>query len=701
MTRRGVAALGAALFLAAASACAPRPAPAPAAPRVSSGPPAPAPAAPVSPTPARVPRRYASLAEAEPALVAAEDRRFFDDAVLDAAAASSEPSVRARGALALGRIGDERAVPLLRTLLEDPAPAVREQAAFAAGILGEDALTSALTARLTGGDAAVAARAAWAVGMIGSKAGAESLAAVLRGAGTPALRVACLGGLWRFSEAAADAALPYAGDPDPAVRRAALYALARRPQASSARVLTACLADPDPQSAALCARALGLIGDSGALVPLAGTVAGGPTPARISAMLAMAVLLEKIPGTKPSPEWKARLVTLSGDVNPNLAVPALGLLRWYVEDREAFRKLWNVATGGAERRQQVALQALMGGLGARADDVVDGALASRDPFLRGAAAEALSFLPEADAASRRERLVDDPAVVVRLKLLEGLKTPEEAARNRALVEKLRADPDAGVRAAALDALGLSGDAQSLGIAHEMVVASYGDPAPDVPISAIGLAEKSPGQPEARAVVEAAYRHPSVLVSRLARRSLVKTFHADATAFPWRIYDTGKTASDYALLIADARRGWILKVETARGVFTLRLDGQAAPLTVMNALKLAGKEYFDGAPVHRVVPNFVVQDGDPTGTGDGGPGYEIRDELSGRPYATGTLGMALSGPDTGGSQWFVTQAPEPHLDGGYTVFGQVASGLDVVLRIEQGDRILSIAASLEKPPAGGQ
>jgi cyclophilin family peptidyl-prolyl cis-trans isomerase len=137
----------------------------------------------------------------------------------------------------------------------------------------------------------------------------------------------------------------------------------------------------------------------------------------------------------------------------------------------------------------------------------------------------------------------------------------------------------------------------------------------------------------------------------------------------------------------------LSVETAKGVFTLELDGTAAPLTVMNCLALAGKEYFDGAPIHRIVPNFVVQDGDPTGTGNGGPGYEIRDELSPLPYIPGTLGMALSGPDTGGSQWFVTQAPEPHLDGGYTVFGSVVAGMDVVLRLEQDDRILRVAATV--------
>lgn len=687
----GIRALaGAALAAALAAGCAPPRYPTAPHPPTTAGP-AQTPAA----APLVAPASSATLAEIEPALVLAEDRRSLDPGVASAAG-SRDAAVRARAALSIGRIGDERGAAPLRPLLADPEPRVRETAAFAAGILGDAALTASLMPLLADPDDAVAARAAWAIGLLGERSGAEALAAAVAGAGTPARRAVLLRGLWRSGgPAVREAAAPFAADPMPAVRAAALYALARRPDPSSLSLLTAGLSDADPQSAALCARALGLLGSAESTGPLASAIDAGATPVRIQAMLALAAILEKTGVAAPA-DRREKVLLLSGDVNPNVAVPALALLRWYVEDRGAFRQLWNVATTGSERRQQVALQALMGGLGARAEDVVDRSLASPDPFLRAAAAEALSALPPADASARRETLASDPAVVVRLKLLEGLKTPADAEGNRAIVEKLRGDPDPGVRAAALDALALAGGSGTWAVFREMVVASYGERTPDVPISAIGAAEKHPDSAEARAVVEAAYRHPSVLVSRLARRSLVKTFGAAASDFPWRTYDTGKTVSDYAVLIAEARRPWLLRIETSRGAFVARLDGQKAPLTVMNILALAGKEYFDGAPVHRVVPNFVVQDGDPTGTGNGGPGYEIRDELSGLPYLTGTVGMALAGPDTGGSQWFVTQAPEPHLDGGYTVFGSVVSGMDVVLRIEQGDRILRVAASIEKP-----
>jgi cyclophilin family peptidyl-prolyl cis-trans isomerase len=121
----------------------------------------------------------------------------------------------------------------------------------------------------------------------------------------------------------------------------------------------------------------------------------------------------------------------------------------------------------------------------------------------------------------------------------------------------------------------------------------------------------------------------------------------------------------------------------------------APLNVDNFVQLARRRYFNGIVFHRVVPNFVIQGGDPRGDGNGGPGYQIRCEINEVPYRRGAVGMALSGKDTGGSQWFVTHAPQPHLDGGYTVFGNVIAGMEVVDRIARGDVIKSIVVT-EKP-----
>ena len=115
----------------------------------------------------------------------------------------------------------------------------------------------------------------------------------------------------------------------------------------------------------------------------------------------------------------------------------------------------------------------------------------------------------------------------------------------------------------------------------------------------------------------------------------------------------------------------------------------APQTAGNFMALVRKGFFNGLQIHRVVANFVIQDGDPRGDGNGGPGYQIRCEINQVPYDRAAVGMALSGKDTGGSQWFVTHSPQPHLDGGYTVFGRVVAGMDVVDRIVRGDVIQSI------------
>jgi cyclophilin family peptidyl-prolyl cis-trans isomerase/HEAT repeat protein len=149
-----------------------------------------------------------------------------------------------------------------------------------------------------------------------------------------------------------------------------------------------------------------------------------------------------------------------------------------------------------------------------------------------------------------------------------------------------------------------------------------------------------------------------------------------------------TPADYIRAVSRRRARAILITE--KGTFTITFFPQDAPLTVENFIKLARRRYFDGLTIHRVVPNFVVQDGDPRGDGNGSPGWEIRDEINMVSYERGTVGMALSGKDTGGSQWFVTHSPQPHLDGGYTVFGRVnETDMKIVDNLARGDKILSV------------
>ena len=126
------------------------------------------------------------------------------------------------------------------------------------------------------------------------------------------------------------------------------------------------------------------------------------------------------------------------------------------------------------------------------------------------------------------------------------------------------------------------------------------------------------------------------------------------------------------------------LETDKGTIEIELLVLEAPQTCERFIRLAREGFFSGQAVHRVVANFVVQGGDPRGDGEGGPGFTLRDEIGQQPFLRGTVGMAKEWNDTGGSQWFVTVGPQPHLDGRYTAFGRVVAGLDVVDRIQQWD-----------------
>lgn len=139
---------------------------------------------------------------------------------------------------------------------------------------------------------------------------------------------------------------------------------------------------------------------------------------------------------------------------------------------------------------------------------------------------------------------------------------------------------------------------------------------------------------------------------------------------------------------DPEKVYQVKLETNRGDITLELYPEHAPKTVNNFVFLVNEEFYNGVTFHRVIANFMIQGGDPTGTGRGGPGYRFEDELIGNPLKHGTkvISMANAGPNTNGSQFFITHLPQPHLDGKHTVFGKVIQGEDVVDAIRQGDVI---------------
>ncbi|HEY6159506.1 MAG TPA: peptidylprolyl isomerase, partial [Gemmatimonadales bacterium] len=276
-----------------------------------------------------------------------------------------------------------------------------------------------------------------------------------------------------------------------------------------------------------------------------------------------------------------------------------------------------------------------------------------------------------------------------------------APRARALL----AHPDAAVRSIAADLLGRHpalADVDALATAYERAAA---DSFPDARLSAVAaLGAIVATGPEGRLAVATRFvartpRPPGAddyLVRRLAAQKLPDAATRWGPAAP---IATGRSLDDYRAVVRryllPVRRGDPsprVTIETDRGAMVVELFPAEAPLTVAAFLALVDRRFFDGVRWHRVVPNFVVQDGDPRGDGWGGPGFVLRDELNPVRYETGTMGMALSGPDTGGSQFFITHSPQPHLDGTYTVFGRVISGLATLGSVAQGELIRTIHRS---------
>ena len=140
---------------------------------------------------------------------------------------------------------------------------------------------------------------------------------------------------------------------------------------------------------------------------------------------------------------------------------------------------------------------------------------------------------------------------------------------------------------------------------------------------------------------------------------------------------------------DTSKQYTATIETGKGNIVLELFASDVPVTVNNFVFLSREGFYDNTIFHRVIPDFMAQGGDPTGTGTGGPGYKFADEFTKHTHVTGALSMANAGPNTNGSQFFITYAPQPHLDNHHSVFGQLVDGMDILKVIKNGDTIVRI------------
>jgi cyclophilin family peptidyl-prolyl cis-trans isomerase/HEAT repeat protein len=651
------------------------------------------------------PEAFRDPLDAAATLLRLEDRREYDEAVLHRAASAPRPEVRRAAALAAGRIRDPRAVPLLGGLLADPDTAVAATAAFALGHVGDTAAVPLLVPYAASVHlperATVAGEAAYALGKLGGPAAVAAIRELaFEGVGRPGDRDAigsALLGAARFPRwDDLSVLMPAMQSPDAALRWRAAYVLSRRPSAVGTGRLTPLARDAEPLVRQQVVRALTQpLVDSAAIerdqaldLLLAAAATDADPGVRVNAIRSI--------GTFESPRAVAVLEALLAAEDPYLAITAaesLGRLR--AAAAHAAEPLARVAADG---RRPVALRiAALAALPdvdrARAEAAAAALAGSSEWRVRAAAARAYGALGPAERPELAA-LADDPdrrvaaAAVGAVAAAADTVDVRPAARERLRAALAHADPV--VRANALGGFARLRDPETLPLLLDAFDAARRDTVRNAALAAVSaIGAVHARDPAAGAAFFRRFeRSPDYLVRAGAREAF-----GEALAAAWgpvHPIDTGLAPADYRRIAAEAAGPLPrARIVTDAGEIEVELFAPDAPLTVRNFLALTAAGYFDGQEWPRVVPNFVIQGGDPRGDTSGGPGYSIRDEMNRHRYGRGTLGMALSGPDTGGSQWFITHAPQPHLDGGYTVFGRVVRGMEVVDRVLPGDRIIRI------------
>lgn len=594
----------------------------------------------------------------------------------------AEPVVRQRAARSCGIIQDSLACPVLIQALKDRDSTVRQEAAFALGQIQCREAKGALLKATRDRSPTVRQLALEALGKLGDTTVVDRIAKFLSDPSS-ALRGEAALALARLKSHQAIAPLARAArDWDPAVRWKAVYALFRQNDSVTIPILEAKFTDNDPYVRAFAARGLGQLHASApAMVPLLS-----------------------------DPDWRVQVQAVRALGQSKASESLLFFLEY--DRREGTGPLSNPYLVGEE------LTALGSVHSDSAYQVVRAFLASPIPDLRARATAALAQIDSARALEDLKPLRSDTNWHIRAQAAEAfgaIRTPEAFA----LLESLFVDPDYRVRYPALEAMGkfpterwepfvkraLGEDEQALiataseiaGKAHDstllndLVVGFWKhrmDRETDAKIAILEALERFVDAGRLSGTIAQALDFGLQDTNRLVRQLAVKIFRKAGLE---RGGFTGTFVSDmdaekYRAVYEQYTTNPKAAITTGKGIIVLELLPREAPRTVANFIKLAQTGFYDNRVWHRVVPNFVIQDGCPRGDGWGGPGYTIRCEYNKLHYERGTVGMALSGKDTGGSQYFITQSPQPHLDGRYTIFARVVEGMEVVDKIMVGDKI---------------
>lgn len=607
-----------------------------------------------------------------------EVRGGVTDALL-ARLADDEPKIRATAAFALGQRGDPAAGDALvqRAFGSDPGgdpledeEAVRARAVEAASKLDRPDLQDALLAGLDDPALGVRMEAAIAAHRFepSTEVDATLLDSLKTARGTP-LAAALLFSLQRRrSGAALPAFVAYAESARPIERLWAVRGLARiAPSSQAEDALRRAIGDDDDRVV------------FEALVGLGRYPADGLTDAFRRA------------ATHPSAHVRAqalRSIRSAGEVAGAETTEVIRVTgSRLATDRQRWRSWAEHPSTEVRRAAAQALPEELFASGAAWPFATD-----ESPYVRAAWAERLGEAERFDDAHELERLLGDPHPVV---VAAAIRTLSLQADSRDRVRAFVRHEDNGLRLAALEALGRSPEPADLPSLEHAYFTSTGDVGVEVRFNALRTAAAIESE-EARTLLERALEDEAPFVRRTAHDELVRLGDGERALQP-AVVDP-EAAPLHGIDWSFDRNPWV-EIVTNRGQMRFELFPFEAPWHVHNFLALAADGHYDGLTFHRVVPDFVIQGGDYRGDGSGGRtvnGIPLRNEIGPRKFVRGSLGMPRHEDwDSGGSQLFVTHRPTPHLDGRYTIFGELRSGFGVLDRVEVGDTIVHVA-EIEPP-----
>ncbi len=644
-----------------------------------------------------------------------------------------------------------RAGDRLLTFMEDGREPVRRRAAFAAASVQDEATRARLLQLLEGDDSELRADAAFALGQMDLPEGGTALLAALETEEDREVRTLLLGALGKRADAAAlttlagreapdgqEAAVAMAlsrglardvvSEPildrlvaslehaDPAVREAAAYGFGRSTELPlwEARLpaLRAALSRASAEGGAASVglaelhliRALGRAGDTADLPAFLDRLSGA-SDWRLRVTAAQALAAESFLSEESAVD---ALVSALDDPSEHVAVAAATVLARSGDHRAPVlgRIAPRVVPGSERWRWMIPLlQPLIEeGEGARVLEWTRG-MVGVDPTAVMHGARTLGVGGFLEAEDFLFELTESPEVIVQAGAVDGLgalwllREGDEAAMTRYGVRFAdmahQAPTAAAIRAARYFALPSFEPLRNAMILEEALAVRlpFGDP-----YLTRGLAEAvvETGDLRREPQFRAMTGHADYRVRVIGAEALLELTGEVVDPDVIRALDPEREV-DWRYL-AEVGRHPRLRIETTRGEMVVVLDTEQAPLTVQSITEQVAAGFHDGVRFHRVVPNFVIQAGDVSvGDGTGGPGYRMRSEFTRIPFERGVIGMASSGKDTEGSQWFITHSPQPHLDGQYTAFGWLESGSDVLDRIMEGDRVIRI--TLERDTEG--